>query len=89
MVTLAIHKPMRWYLFGNGKRNIFDCEQRCVRTSQGCKDAGIENVAMNMMKKKEEDEVSELYYDFKKAYDNVNHEFLEMLLQVYGFHIGV
>ena len=27
----------------------------------------------------------ELYYDFEKAYDNVNHGFLEKLIAVYGF----
>ena len=31
----------------------------------------------------------ELYYDFQKAYDNVNHAFLEELLDVYGFPPGV
>ena len=31
----------------------------------------------------------ELYYDFQKAYDNVNHEFLEELLKTYGFPLGV
>ena len=31
----------------------------------------------------------ELYYDFQKAYDNVNHAFLEKLLKEYGFPIGV
>ena len=34
-------------------------------------------------------EVVDLYYDFQKAYDNVNHAFLEKLLDVYGFPIGV
>ena len=31
----------------------------------------------------------ELYYDFQKAYDNMNNAFLENLLDVYGFPIGV
>ena len=31
----------------------------------------------------------ELYYDFQKAYDNVNHGFLEKLIKEYGFPIGV
>ena len=31
----------------------------------------------------------ELYYDFQKAYDNVNHSFLEKLLDVYGFPFGI
>ena len=31
----------------------------------------------------------ELYYDFQKAYDNVNHAFLEKLLKVYCFPQGV
>ena len=30
----------------------------------------------------------ELYYDFQKAYDNVNHAFLQELLDVYGFPLG-
>ena len=31
----------------------------------------------------------ELYYDYQKVYDNVNHGFLEKLLKEYGFPIGV
>ena len=34
-------------------------------------------------------DVVELYYDFQKAYDNVNHAFLEQLLFVYGFPLGI
>ena len=49
----------------------------------------IENLASNMMKKKGGEEIVELYYDFQKAYDNVNHAFLEKLLEVYGFTPGV
>ena len=30
-------------------------------------------------------DIVELFYDFQKAYDNVNHAFLEKLLEVYGF----
>ena len=60
-----------------------------MRSSQGCKEAVIENLASNMMKKKEKNEVVELYCDFQKAYDNVNHEFLEKLFREYGFPIGV
>ena len=41
------------------------------------------------MKKKDKKGVVELYYDFQKAYDNVNHAFLEKLLEVYGFPPGV
>ena len=89
MITLAIHKRMQRYLFGNGERSILELEQRGVRTSQGCKEAVIENLAANLMKKKEKKKVVELYYDFQKAYDNVNHAFLERLLKEYGFPIGV
>ena len=40
MVTLAIHKLMRGWLFGSIEvSTILDCEQRGVRTSQGCKEA--------------------------------------------------
>ena len=85
MVTLAIHKRMRRWLFGNVKESILEYEQRGVRTSQGCKEAVIENVASNLVKKKDKKEVVELYYDFQKAYDNVNHGYLEELLDVYGF----
>ena len=60
-----------------------------VRSSQGCKEAVIENVASNVMKRKNKEEVVELHYDFQKAYDNVNHAFLEELLDVYGFPFGV
>ena len=59
-----------------------------VGTSQGCKEAEIENVASNPMKKKEKNDAVELYYDFQKAYDNVNHAFPEELLDVYGFPLG-
>ena len=89
MVTLAIHKRMRRWLFGSVERSILEYEQRGVRTSQGCKEAVLENVASNVMKKTENDDVIELYYDFQKAYDNVNHAFLEELLDVYKFPLGV
>ena len=42
-----------------------------------------------MMKKREQQEVVELYYDYRKAYDTVNHAFLEELLDVYGFPYGI
>ena len=89
MVTLAIHKRMRRCLFGNLETSILDWEQRGVRTSQGCKEAAIENIAFNTMKKREKNQVVELYYHFQKAYDNVNHAFLEELLEVYKFALGV
>ena len=41
------------------------------------------------MKKKENKDTVELYYDFQKAYDNVNQTFLEELLDVYGFPPGI
>ena len=88
MVTLAIHKRMQKFLFVNGERSILECEQRGVRSSQGCKEAVIENISSNVMKK-EKNQVVELYYDFQKAYDNVNHAFLERLLKVYGFPPGI
>ena len=59
-------------------------EQRDVRTSQGCKEVVIENLSSNLINK-EKKGIVELYYDFQKAYDNVNHAFLEKLLEVYGF----
>ena len=89
MVTLAIHKRMQRFLFGNGERSILGLDQRGVRTSQGCKEAVIEKLATNMIKKKHMNEIIELYYDFQKAYDNVNHGFLERLLKVYGFPPGI
>ena len=89
MVTLAAHKRMCNYLFGNVESSILECDQRGVRTSQGCREAVLENLASNMMKKKEKNDVVELYYDFQKAYDNVNHAFLEKLLEMYGFPPGV
>ena len=85
MITLAIHKRVQRYLFGNGERSILDCEQRGVRTSQGCKEAAIENLASNLKKRNEKKAIIELYYVFQKAYDNVNHAFQEKLLDVYGF----
>ena len=41
------------------------------------------------MKNKEKKGVVELYYDFQKAYDNVNNRFLDELLEVYGFPLGI
>ena len=67
MVTLAIHKRMRTWLFGHVEESILDCEQRAVRSSHGCKEAVFENLAWNLSKRKERNEVVELYYDFQKA----------------------
>ena len=89
MVTLAIHKRMQRFLFGKGERSILELDQRGVRTSQGCKEAVIENLASNTMKKKDKNEIIELYYDFQKAYNNVNHGFLERLLKVHRFPHGI
>ena len=88
MITLAIHKRMRRFLFGRVESSILDWEQRGVRTSQGCKEAVIENLTLNLMKKRDEKEVVEMHYDFQKAYDNVNHAFLEKLLNAYGLPAG-
>ena len=44
MVTLAIHKRIQRYLFGNGKQSILELDQRGVRSSQGYKVAVIENL---------------------------------------------
>ena len=66
MVTLAIHKRMQKYLFGNGEKSILELDQRGVRTSQGCKEAVIEIVASNLTKKEEKREVVELYSTSKK-----------------------
>ena len=41
------------------------------------------------VKRKDESDVAELYYNFQKAYNNVNHDFLEELLEVYGFPHGI
>ena len=89
MVKLAIHKRMRVWLFGNIDSSILECEQRGVRASQGCKEAIIENMASNMMKKKEMKDIVKLYYDFQKGYDNVIHTYLEKLHGVYGFTLGI
>ena len=71
---------MQRYLFGMVESSILELERMGVMTSQGCKEAVIENLASNTMKKKDKKEIVELYYDFQKAYDNVNHAFLEKLL---------
>ena len=89
MATLAIHKRLRRWLFGNVDSSILECEQRGVRSSQGCKEAVIENIAINTRRKKEKSGIIELYYDFQKAYDNVNHEFLDDLMDLYGFLLGI
>ena len=39
--------------------------------------------------RRQKNEILELFSDFQKAYDNVNNSFLEELLNVYGFPIGV
>ena len=41
------------------------------------------------IEEKEKDEVVELYYDFQKANDNVNHALLEKFLDVYWFPPGI
>ena len=62
MITLAIHKRMQKYLFGNGERSILELDQRGVRTSQGCKEAALENLAsISLMKRIENEEIVELY----------------------------
>ena len=40
------------------------------------------------MRKKEKKAIIALYYDFQKAYDNVNNAFLEGLLDINGFPLG-
>ena len=89
MITLAFHKRMRKWLFGSVEASILEYEQRGVRTSQGCKEAVIENLAFNLSRKKEKKDVVELYYDFQKAFDNVNHYFLDEMMEVYGFPLGI
>ena len=51
IVTLAIHKRMRGWLFGSVEASILECEQRGVRTSQGCKEAVIETIASHVSKR--------------------------------------
>ena len=46
----------------------------------------IENIASNVMKKKEKNQVVELYYDFQKAYDNANHGFWRGFSKCTVFH---
>ena len=60
-------------MFGSVEASILECEQRGVMTSQGCKEAVIEKLASYVMKRKGNEEVAELYFDFQKAYDKVNH----------------
>ena len=76
-------------MFGSIERSLLECEQRGVRSSQGCKEAVLENLASNLMKMGGNKEVIELYYDFQKAYDNVNQAFLARLIEAYGFPAGV
>ena len=84
MVMLAINKRMRRWLFGSVEASILECEQRGVRASHDCKEAVLENFAFNQMKKGKRETI-ELCHDFQKAYDNVNLDFLDELLNVYGF----
>ena len=67
MVTLAIHKRKRRWFFGSVEVSIREYEQIGMRTSQGCSNAVIDNLASNMVKGKENNDVVELYYDFQKA----------------------
>ena len=60
MITLAIYKRLRKWSFGCVEESVFEFEQRGDRTSQGCKEAVIENVTSNTMKK-DGDEVVELF----------------------------
>ena len=80
IVTLAIHKRMRIWLFGRMEACILEYEPRGVRTSQGCKEAVIENLASNMMMMVKA--IVELYCDFQKAHENIKHAFSEELLVV-------
>ena len=52
MVTLAIHKMVRRWLFRSVETSNLDLERRGVLTSQGSKEAVIENMAFNLMKKR-------------------------------------
>ena len=52
MVTLAKHKIMWRFLFGSIEASILGYERRGVRTSQGCKETVLENIAATVMKKK-------------------------------------
>ena len=54
IVTLAIHKRMRRWLFGSVEKSILECEQRGVRTSQECKEAVLENLATNAEEERKE-----------------------------------
>ena len=49
----------------------------------------IEIIETNTLRKKGRADMIELYYDFQKAYDNVNLDYLVELMDVYGFPIGV
>ena len=73
------------YLFGRVEKSIPECQQRGLGTSQGCKEAVIENNSLNVMKKKDKNEVNELNNFFHRALDKVNYTFPEKLLEIYGF----
>ena len=83
--------PSGQFIFAHSwiKNTSIEYEQRGDLTSRGNKEAVIENIAFNLMKKREKTGIVELNYDFEKAYDNVNHAFLEELLDAYGFQHGV
>ena len=49
----------------------------------------MRGVICGRLKRKEKNQIVELDYDFQKEYDNVNHGFLDELLDVYGFPIGI
>ena len=44
MITLAIHKRMQKYLFGNGEKSIMDLEQRGVRTSRDARKRSLKTL---------------------------------------------
>lgn len=89
MITLAIHRRLKKWLFCSVDRSILELEPRGVRSSNRRKEEVIENLASNAMKKKDKKQVIELYYDFQKAYDNVNHSYPDELMEVYGFPLGI
>ena len=50
IVTLAIYKRTMAWLLRSVETSILECEQRGVRSSQGCKDEVLKNLASTVMK---------------------------------------
>ena len=76
-------------MFGNVEESILEREQSGVWSSKGMEWGFHLKHRLEHVEEKQKEEVVERHSDFQKACDNVNHAFLEELLDVYGFPLGI